>query len=96
MPESKVRKAAADKKKLKRQNQLVERREERQRISPDAGSGKWVVPAFVTCGLLGVAWLVVYYLAGQSVPGMSSLGDWNILIGMGMMAAAFVIATFWK
>ncbi|NLT30852.1 MAG: cell division protein CrgA [Propionibacterium sp.] len=96
MPESKVRKGAAAKKKLKRQNQLVEQREEHKRIAPDAGSGKWVVPAFVACGLIGVAWLVVYYLAGNSVPGMSSLGDWNILIGMGLMAAAFVIATFWK
>jgi len=27
---------------------------------------------------------------------MSDLGNWNILIGMGGMAAAFVIATLWK
>jgi hypothetical protein len=35
-------------------------------------------------------------VAGQSIPLMSDLGNWNILIGMGLMAAAFGIATLWK
>jgi len=43
-----------------------------------------------------VAWLIVFYVAGQSIPFMSELGNWNILIGMGGMAAAFIIATLWK
>ena len=47
-------------------------------------------------GLLGVAWLIVYYVAGQDVPLMSDLGNWNILIGMGGMAAAFGLATLWR
>ncbi|MQU04047.1 cell division protein CrgA, partial [Pseudomonas sp. FSL R10-2245] len=25
-----------------------------------------------------------------------NLGDWNILIGMGLMAAGFGVATLWK
>ena len=60
------------------------------------GSRRWVPPTFITVGLLGVAWLVVYYVAGQHIPFMSALGNWNILIGMGGMAAAFGIATLWK
>ncbi|GAE72794.1 septation inhibitor protein [Cutibacterium acnes JCM 18916] len=28
-------------------------------------------------------WLIVYYIAGNQIPGISNLGDWNILIGMG-------------
>jgi Cell division protein CrgA len=55
-----------------------------------------VPPTFITVGLLGVAWLITYYVAGPSVPYMSDLGNWNILIGMGGMAAAFIIATLWK
>jgi hypothetical protein len=47
-------------------------------------------------GLLGVAWLITFYVAGQDIPFMSDLGNWNILIGMGGMAAAFIIATLWK
>jgi len=55
-----------------------------------------VPPTFITVGLLGVLWLVVYYVAGRDVPYMRDLGNWNILIGMGGMAAAFGIATLWK
>lgn len=60
------------------------------------GSRRWVPPTFIAVGLLGVAWLLVYYVAGTSIPFMTALGNWNILIGMAGMAAAFVIATLWK
>lgn len=60
------------------------------------GSRRWVPPTFITVGLLGVAWLITYYVAGQYIPFMTELGNWNILIGMGGMAAAFGIATLWK
>ena len=40
-------------------------------------------PTFITVGLLGVAWLITYYVAGIYIPFMSDLGNWNILIGMG-------------
>lgn len=43
-----------------------------------------------------VLWLIVYYIAGNQIPGISNLGDWNILIGMGLMAAGFGVATLWK
>ena len=59
-------------------------------------SRRWVPPTFITVGLLGVAWLITYYVAGQSIPFMADLGNWNILIGMGGMAAAFGIATLWR
>lgn len=61
-----------------------------------AGTRRWVPPTFIGVGLLGVAWLIVYYVAGTSIPLMSTLGNWNILIGMGAMAASFIIATLWK
>lgn len=61
-----------------------------------AGSRRWVPPTFIAVGLLGVAWLIVYYVAGTSIPVMNTLGNWNILIGMGGMAASFIIATLWK
>lgn len=57
---------------------------------------RWVAPVMVTCFVLGLAWIVTYYLAGDRVPGLSSLGNWNILIGMGLMALGFVIATQWE
>jgi Cell division protein CrgA len=90
VPESRSRKAAEDKKR----NKAKQEAKPKKVVKP--GSRRWVPPAFIAIGLLGVAWLVVYYVAGQQIPLMSDLGNWNILIGMGGMAAAFGIATLWK
>ena len=90
MPESRGRKSAADKQKLKSQQ------ESKPKKVKAPSSRRWVPPTFITVGLLGVAWLIVFYVAGPSVPVMRDLGNWNILIGMGGMAAAFGLATLWK
>ena len=90
MPESKSRKGVTEKRERTRAT-------ERRRRTPAApGSRRWVPPTFISVGLIGVAWLIVYYIAGTRIPFMSSLGNWNVLIGMGGMAAAFIIATQWK
>ena len=91
MPESKVRKTAEAK--PKRRQKVTEPKT--RRVRPP-GSRRWVPPTFIAVGLLGVIWLITYYVAGQYIPYMSDLGNWNILIGMGGMAAAFGIATLWK
>lgn len=96
MPESKTRKAADEKKKQKKAQSLVENREVKQRRTIMPGQRAWVPPLFITVGLLGVAWLVVYYIAGNKVPLMQNWGNWNILIAMGLIAAAFSLATLWK
>lgn len=86
MPESRVRKSTAKKKRSA---------EAKSRKPKSPASRRWVAPAFITVGLLGVAWLIVFYIAGYHIPFMAALGNWNILIGMGGMAAAFGIATLW-
>jgi len=91
VPESKARKSAT----VKKKKQRSEAKPEKTRIKAP-GSRRWVPPTFITVGLLGVAWLVTYYIAGQYIPFMTELGNWNILIGMGGMAAAFALATLWK
>ena len=90
MPESRTRKSAADKQKLK-----AKQESRPKKIKPPA-SRRWVPPTFIAVGLLGVAWLITYYIAGAQIPLMDALGNWNILIGMSGMAAAFVIATLWR
>jgi len=96
VPESKTRKAADEKRKLKRAQNLVEDRQIKQRRTIMPGQRAWVPPLFITVGLVGVAWLVVYYVAGTKVPLMDKLQNWNILIAMGLIAAAFSLATLWK
>ena len=95
MPESKARKKAADKKKAKNRSEAKaasNRRLQAVRIADRA----WVPYVFVPVGLLGVIWLVVFYIAGATLPFMAVLGNWNFLIGLGLIAASFFIATFWK
>ena len=99
MPESRIRKSAAEKKKQSGQAQLSEKRAERKRTVAAPGSRQWVVPTFITVGLLGVLWLVVYYVTASvqiTVPLMTELGGWNVVIGMSGMALAFALATLWK
>lgn len=95
MPEPKQPKTTADKNKAKRSGESAADRAAKKRVVAP-GARRWVAPAFVTVGLLGVAWLVVYYIAGRDVPFMNKLGDWNILIGMGLMAASLGISMLWK
>lgn len=59
------------------------------------GGGRWVAPAMVACWLLGLAWIVVYYLA-PDLKFMSELGNWNLLVGMGLIALGFVLSTKWE
>jgi Cell division protein CrgA len=92
VPESRTRKSAAEKQKQKQKTQRTSRP---QKIKPPA-SRRWVPPTFIAVGLLGVAWLITYYVAGTYIPFMDALGNWNILIGMGGMAAAFALATLWR
>jgi hypothetical protein len=60
------------------------------------GSGRWVVPLMCTFLLFGLAWIVVYYLAGSDVPLMRDLGNWNLLIGMGSILLGLMTAMKWE
>jgi hypothetical protein len=50
-------------------------------------SAPWVGPAIVVCLVVGLAWIVVYYLAQGSIPGLSAIGAWNLVIGFGFIIA---------
>lgn len=57
---------------------------------------RWAAPAMLTCWLLGLLWVVVYYVAGDKIPVMSGLGGWNIVVGMVVIGWGFVFATQWE
>jgi hypothetical protein len=60
------------------------------------GSGRWVAPTMCTLFLLGLLWIVVFYITRGDVYGMRTLGNWNILVGFGFVGAGFVVSTRWK
>lgn len=97
MPESKVRKEAKDKLKRKHEEELDEHRHDRDATTRlHAGTRQWVPWVFIPVGLLGVIWMVVYNLAGREIGFMNAIGDWNIVIALGLIIASFSFMTLWK
>jgi hypothetical protein len=46
--------------------------------------------------LVGLTWLVVNYIAGDKIPFLISLGNWNFAIGFGMMIAGLLMTMKWR
>ena len=57
---------------------------------------RWAAPAMLVCWLVGLAWVSVFYIAGDKMPVMDGLGYWNIISGLGLIAAGFIFATKWE
>jgi hypothetical protein len=50
-------------------------------------------------GITGLVWVSLFYVIGNTetrIPFYSDLGQWNIVIGMGFIVAAFGFATKWE
>ena len=61
-----------------------------------APSPSWYPIAMASVLVIGLAYLVVYYLAGDKVPLMKSLGAWNFAVGFGVMLVGLVMAVRWR
>lgn len=62
----------------------------------DLGGGRgWVAPLMLAMFLIGLAWIVIFYVTTGDFP-VASLGNWNIVVGFGFIAAGFVVSTQWK
>lgn len=93
MPKSKVRKKPA----TASRPQSVGSGPAARGLTP---SPTWYPVVMASVLLLGLAYMVVYYLtsSGQSphVPIMASLGAWNFAIGFGVMLLGLVMAVRWR
>jgi hypothetical protein len=54
------------------------------------------VAVMLGLGLAGLAWLVVNYLAQDSIPFMIALGPWNFLIGFSLIVIALLMTMRWR
>ena len=59
-------------------------------------SAPWVGPTIVICLVIGLAWIVTYYLSQGSIPGFSALGAGNLVIGFAFIIAGVPLATRWR
>ena len=66
--------------------------------STPLGRGRGVVVGMLGSFLIGLLWIVVYYVTGQevTVPLMTDLAQYNLMVGIGFMAVGFVYATHWE
>jgi hypothetical protein len=66
--------------------------------STPLGRGRGVVIGMLGCFLLGLIWIVVYYVTGQNmtVPLLTDLSQYNLVVGIGFMAVGFIYATHWE
>lgn len=59
------------------------------------GSPRWVAPAMVAFFVLGLVWIVAYYVAPQA-PYINDLTYWNVAIGFALIGVGFIFSTKWK
>lgn len=59
-------------------------------------SPRWYAGVMIGLMLLGLLWVVVYYVAGNEIPFMVSLSAWNFAIGFGAMVAGLVMSMRWR
>jgi hypothetical protein len=50
----------------------------------------------VTCLVLGLAWIALYYVTNGKLAGMSALGGWNMVIGFVLIIAGVGLSTRWR
>ncbi|WP_434742307.1 cell division protein CrgA [Micromonospora sp. SH-82] len=55
----------------------------------------WLPALAVSLIVLGIGWLVVYYLSEQAYPVMS-WGYWNLAVGFGAMVGSLIVLSRWR
>ena len=59
------------------------------------GSPRWLAPLMVACFVVGLLWLVTWYVTERAYP-IPGLDAWNMAIGFAFILVGFVLATRWK
>jgi peptidoglycan/LPS O-acetylase OafA/YrhL len=61
------------------------------------GNPRWLVPTMLGLMLVGLAWIVLYYLTapGLGLP-IPALGGWNLAVGFVLIIAGFGLTTRWR
>lgn len=56
----------------------------------------WLAPLMLALFLIGIVWLVAFYLVGSDLPVIGGLGNSNLLVGFGFIIAGFALSTQWR
>ncbi len=93
MPTSSSRKSVKSRKSSDAQKQQVNRE--------DLPNPVWFKPVMFGFMLLGLAWILTFYISSAQLPLGAAfpavdIKNWNILVGFGIAMVGFVMATRWK
>jgi hypothetical protein len=55
----------------------------------------WFKPIMLGLMLVGLVWILVFYLSGTEFP-IPGIEGWNLLIGFGIAFAGFLMTTRWR
>jgi Cell division protein CrgA len=58
-------------------------------------SPRWFAPTMVSLMVIGLAWIVTYYLSEAKYP-IPDLTHGNLVIGFGVLLAGFAMMTRWR
>jgi hypothetical protein len=71
--------------------------------STPLGRGKGVIVGMLGCFLIGLIWICTFYVFADKIGGdensiwlLGSLGQLNLMVGIGFMAVGFTFATRWE
>lgn len=66
-----------------------------ERAPARIGSPRWLVPLMLAFFLVGLVWIVAYYLSSGQVP-IERIGAGNLAAGFGFIIVGFMLATQWR
>ena len=66
-----------------------------KRGGDDVPNAVWFKPIMFGLMLLGLVWIIVFYVSGTTLP-VAALGDGNILVGFGILFVGFLMTTRWR
>ncbi|WP_214415661.1 cell division protein CrgA [Sphaerisporangium fuscum] len=58
-------------------------------------SPRWLAPVMVVSWIIGILWIAVYYIV-PSAPGISTLNQWNLLVGFVFIIFGVILSTRWR
>ncbi len=66
----------------------------RRATKPPSENPKWLVPTFSALLVVGVLWILVYYISRGQYP--FDIGNINMFIGFGFLLVAMGLLTRWR
>ena len=56
----------------------------------------WFVPVMLGLMVVGLLWVVTFYVMAPKVFPIPGIGPWNLAVGFGLMITGFLMTTRWR